>query len=233
MAEAHANLGTLYTKLKEPPPSAERSFAHALALQPTRAEFHRGHADALLQAGKLQPGIASFRQALSLRPAYADASAGLAEALKRAGRPAEAEAEYIAMVVSGGGSLPAEAAHLTNFGVLLLQKGDAPSSQIAERLMRTALRLDPTQAVALSLGRPTLRQLFSALGRCAARLCCTLARCGSHRRLRCSTIIWPTSITTWASQATRAASRSRWTGTQKRSRTRRRTWPRSTISAMR
>ena len=85
-----------------------------------------------------------------LRPTYADASAGLAEALKRSGRSAEAEAQYAAMVTSGGGLVSAEAAHLTNFGVLLLQKGDALSSELAERLMRTALRLDPTQAVALS-----------------------------------------------------------------------------------
>jgi tetratricopeptide (TPR) repeat protein len=135
---------------------AEADFSEAIRLDgPHTATAHYGRGCARAERADLDAAIADFRRSLELDASLApQARAELADALFRAGRPAEAAAEYAALIAQ----TPDQLSLLVRRADALAQCGDPAG---AEADYDKALALAPRCAEALA-GRARVR---GALGR--------------------------------------------------------------------
>ncbi len=81
VAEAHAVLGTVKVKHDRDPAGAEKSFEHAIALNPNCAMAHARYTLFLVAMGRLNESLQKVRRAQELDPVSPDANAGLANVL--------------------------------------------------------------------------------------------------------------------------------------------------------
>src|SRR5205814_1647635 len=89
-ADAHFQLGLLYSRNPTALTQALTSFEKAVALGYVQPEAYRNLGSVNIKLGKYDEAIAHLRKALELNPSYADAYFQLADALRKSGRPDEA-----------------------------------------------------------------------------------------------------------------------------------------------
>ena len=134
--------------------AAEPMFQETLRIAPTFASGHHNYAAALVDAGRLEEGIAHYREALRLRPNYPDTFNNLGNVMRRMNKNDEAEAllrEAVRLNPEG------VAYHLNLAGALLSLNKLAEAQAECE----TALRLKPD----LVQAQDTMGQILMAMGR--------------------------------------------------------------------
>ena len=118
---------------------AIKEYRDALAMEPNDDYTHFSLAEALAQQGDLRGAIAEYRESLRLRPGQSNAEVGLANALFRAGNLDGAISEYRAITNANrkdDWSLDPSTTALVhnNYGLALLEKGDAEDAVLEFRL---------------------------------------------------------------------------------------------------
>ncbi len=89
-ADAHFQLGLLYSRNPAMLAQAQTSFEGALALGYVKPEIYRNIGSVNIKLGKFDDAVTQFRKALELNPDYADAYFQLADALRKSGKSGEA-----------------------------------------------------------------------------------------------------------------------------------------------
>ena len=135
LAEAHGNLGTLYSRAGRSD-DAFREFEKAIMISPRDSVARYNLGSQFLESGFVDPAITQLKIALALNPCAADAHNNLGNALSRKGLVEEALSEYAAAIQCRADFPDAE----NNLGNALLQMG-----KIAEALghFRIALEQQP------------------------------------------------------------------------------------------
>jgi tetratricopeptide (TPR) repeat protein len=99
LAQAHANLISIYGRLGQPD-KAEEHYRAAVALSPGLAEAHYDYGVLLVQQRRTREAAAAFERALAVNPNYAAAHNNLGNMLEAEGRAAEAESHYRAAIAN-------------------------------------------------------------------------------------------------------------------------------------
>ncbi len=99
LAQAHANLISLYGRLGQPD-KAEDHYKAAVALSPGLAEAHYDYGVLLVQQRRTREAAQAFERALAINPGYAAAHNNLGNMLEAEGRAAEAEGHYRAAIAN-------------------------------------------------------------------------------------------------------------------------------------
>jgi len=99
LAQAHANLISLYGRLGRPA-EAEEHYRAAVALSPGLAEAHYDYGVLLVQQRRTREAAEAFARALAINPNYAAAHNNLGNMLEAEGRTAEAESHYRAAIAN-------------------------------------------------------------------------------------------------------------------------------------
>jgi tetratricopeptide (TPR) repeat protein len=99
LAQAHANLISLYGRLGQPD-KAEEHYRAAVALSPGLAEAHYDYGVLLVQQRRTREAAEAFARALAINPHYAAAHNNLGNMLEAEGRGAEAESHYRAAIAN-------------------------------------------------------------------------------------------------------------------------------------
>ena len=93
LVQAHVNLISVYTKLRQPE-QARRSYQAALAINPGQPDLHYNYGIALLNEQKFTAAAQAFERALEINPAHAEARTNLAQAFERMGQVSDAMEQY-------------------------------------------------------------------------------------------------------------------------------------------
>jgi len=99
LAQAHANLISLYGRLGRPD-KAEEHYKASVALSPGLAEAHYDYGVLLVQQQRTREAAQAFERALAINPNYAAAHNNLGNMLEAEGRGAEAESHYRAAIAN-------------------------------------------------------------------------------------------------------------------------------------
>ena len=99
LAQAHANLISIYGRLGQPD-KAEEHYRAAVALGPGLAEAHYDYGVLLVQQRRTREAAGAFERALAINPNYAAAHNNLGNMLEAEGRAAEAESHYRAAIAN-------------------------------------------------------------------------------------------------------------------------------------
>jgi hypothetical protein len=118
------------------------------------SEFEEDLGDALASSGRIDEAFAHYRQACILRPAYAFCHYNMAEILFTRHQLRDALDQYRA-AVSFTDSKDMAFSSLINSGEISLELGDY---QTAQTLVAAALRIDPSNSVALKLSEQLVNQ---------------------------------------------------------------------------
>ena len=99
LAQAHANLISIYGRLGRPD-KAEEHYQAAVALSPGLAEAHYDYGVLLVGQRRTREAAQAFERALAINPNYAAAHNNLGNMLEAEGRAVEAEAHYRAAIAN-------------------------------------------------------------------------------------------------------------------------------------
>ena len=99
LAQAHANLISIYGRLGQPD-KAEEHYRATVALSPGLAEAHYDYGVLLVQQRRTREAAQAFERALAINPNYAAAHNNLGNMLEAEGRGAEAESHYRAAIAN-------------------------------------------------------------------------------------------------------------------------------------